>query len=100
GRSLVPLLDGEAPDDWRDSILIEYFSDTVWPRLVKMGYDAVRTDDWKYIRYRDLDGMDELYNLASDPYEMKNVVDEPGAQEKLADLQDELDRLLEETDAK
>ena len=29
GRSFIPLLVGETPADWRESMLIEYFSDTV-----------------------------------------------------------------------
>ena len=99
GRSLVPLLEGETPADWRQSMLIEYYSDTVWPRLVKMGYQAVRTDRWKYIRYVDLEGMDELYDLSADPYEVNNLIDEPGAQADKAKLVAELDRLLSETGA-
>ncbi len=42
GRSLVPLLRGERVA-WRDSLLIEYFSDRVFPRVANMGYQAVRT---------------------------------------------------------
>ena len=99
GRSLLPLLGGTAPEDWRDSVLIEYYSDTVWPRLVKMGYKAVRTDRWKYIRYVDLEGMDELYDLEADPYELDNLIEDPKAREPLAKLQAELDRLLDETAA-
>ena len=96
GRSLAPLLRGERPDDWRRSVLIEYYSDTVWPRLVEMGYEAVRTDRWKYIRYSDLDGMDELYDLETDPYEMNNRIDDPAAAEALAAAEAELRRLLDE----
>jgi N-acetylglucosamine-6-sulfatase len=36
----------------RDEFLIEYYSDTVFPRIRNMGYQAVRTKDWKYIHYR------------------------------------------------
>ena len=60
GRSLVPLLTGDAPEDWRTSFLIEYNTDTVFPRVLMMGYKALRTDRWKYIRYNKLAGMDEL----------------------------------------
>ena len=69
----MPLLKGEA---WqpRTSFLIEHFSDRVFPRMQNMGYQAVRTDRWKYIRYRELTGADELYDLAADPYELKNLI--------------------------
>ena len=97
GRSLVPLLQQETPADWRKSFLIEYCSDTVMPRLVKMGYKAVRTEKWKYIHYVDLEGVDELYDLENDPYEMKNVIGDAEAQVALGEMKKELERLLEET---
>lgn len=90
GRSLAPLLVGEAPSDWRDSFLIEYNTDTVFPRVYKMGYQAIRTNDWKLIRYKDLEGMDELYDLISDPYEMKNMISAPESGEVLKKLDSQL----------
>ena len=97
GRSLVPLLKGEDVADWRKSFLIEYYSDTVMPRLVTMGYQAVRTEKWKYIRYVDLEGMNELYDLEADPYEVKNLIDDHAAQPALEEMKSELERLLNET---
>lgn len=95
GRSLVPLLKGEQAK-LRDSFLIEYFSDKVFERMDRMGYRAVRTDRWKYIHYTDLNGMDELYDLQADPYEMKNLIDDPAASEPLKGLRTELQRLSAE----
>lgn len=77
-------------EDWREHFLIEYYSDTVFPRMDHLGYQAVRTTQWKYIRYRELEGMDELYDLEADPYEMRNLIDAPEAQDVLARLQSEL----------
>ncbi|MCC6389489.1 MAG: sulfatase-like hydrolase/transferase [Bryobacterales bacterium] len=78
----------------RDAFLIEYYSDTVFPRIRNMGYHAVRTRRWKYIHYGELDGMDELYDLSSDPYEMRNRIDgSPEAPE----LRRRLRELLKET---
>jgi N-acetylglucosamine-6-sulfatase len=96
GRSLIPLLKGEKIP-WRDAFLIEYYSDTVFPRMLKMGYQAVRTSRWKYIHYLDLEGMDELYDLKSDPYEMKNLITDSKAQSALKGLQANREKLLEET---
>jgi len=98
GRSLVPLLEGK-DQPWRAAFLIEYFSDSVFPRIVNMGYQALRTERWKYIRYAELAGMDELYDLASDPYEMRNLISEPAAQAQLQQLRRDLDQLLRETGA-
>jgi len=92
GRSLLPLLKGNAKG-WRTSFLIEYYSDKVFPRMVNMGYQCVRTERWKYIRYTDLRGMDELYDLKADPYEEHNRIADPAAAAELKRLQIELQRL-------
>jgi N-acetylglucosamine-6-sulfatase len=96
GRSLIPIFDGKV-DGWRDSFLIEYFTDTVFPRVRNMGYVAVRTGTHKYIQYRELDGMNELYDLEADPYEERNLIDQPANRPVLDRLQGELARLLSET---
>lgn len=93
GRSLVPLIkDGKT--QWRNSFLIEYYSDRVMPRIRQMGYKAIRDERWKYIHYYELQGMDELYDLQSDPYEMQNLINHPDAAETLSRLKREMERLL------
>ena len=95
GRSLVPLLKGNTAD-WRSSFLAEYFLNRgQTPRFPT--WQAVRTERWKYIRYPDLEGMDELYDLKADPHEMKNRIDDPGSATTLQDLKSELERLLRQT---
>ena len=96
GRSLLPVLVGRAPG-WRSAFLVEYYSDTEVRRIRTMGYQAVRADRYKYIHYTDLDGMDELYDLVADPFEMTNLMVDPAHAETLAVMQAELARLLEET---
>ncbi|NLO03627.1 MAG: sulfatase [Bacteroidales bacterium] len=92
GCSLVPLLKGIKPDSWRTSFLIEYYSDIVFPRVRNMGYKAVRTQRFKYIHYTDLEGMDEMYDLKSDPYELKNIINDHSSREKLSELKTELQK--------
>lgn len=96
GRSLLPVIDSTVTD-WRSSFLIEYYSDTVFERIVTMGYKAVRTDRYKYIQYIDLEDMDELYDLADDPFELKNVINDERYEEALRAMQAELARLLKLT---
>jgi N-acetylglucosamine-6-sulfatase len=93
GRSLVPVLRGTAPE-WRTSFLVEYWSDTVFPRIERMGYDAVRTERYKYVRYRELQEMDELYDLDADPCELVNLVHSAGHVAVRKALAEELGRLL------
>lgn len=95
GRSLLPLFRGARPT-WRSSFVIEYYTDTVFPRVLDMGYQSVRTERWKYIRYRELHGMDELYDLRADPYELRNVIGESAHRAQLQQLQRELDQLLKD----
>lgn len=98
GHSLVPLLRGKR-NEWRRSFLIEYYSDRVFPRIFKMGYQAVRNERWKYIHYLELDGVDELYDLKADPYEMKNVISQPHTEQTLKAMRKELEELLRRTGA-
>ena len=90
GRSLLPLFAANVPADWRKSFLIEYNTDTVFPRVHQMGYRAVRTERWKYIHYLDIEGMDELYDLKNDPYELNNRITDADAQLALKDLRKKL----------
>lgn len=94
GRSLVPLLSGEKVP-WRDSFLIEYFSDKVFQRVSKMGYQAVRDERWKYIHYIELGGMDELYDLKADPYEMNNLAARSQAGETVVQMRAKLQQLID-----
>jgi N-acetylglucosamine-6-sulfatase len=96
GRSLVPLLRGSDPA-WRNSILIEYYSDRVFPRILTMGYQAVRTERHKYIHYLELPGMDELYDLQSDPFERNNLIGSEEGRRLLPEMQAELTRLQQES---
>jgi N-acetylglucosamine-6-sulfatase len=94
GLSLTPLFSGK-PATWRKSIYVEYYTDIVFPRTYKMGYDAVRTERHKYIKYRDLEGMDELYDLEQDPYELNNLVQKPGSEALKSTLKTELDKYVQ-----
>jgi N-acetylglucosamine-6-sulfatase len=85
GRSLLPIFAGDARE-WRKSFLIEYYTDTVFPRVLNMGYSAVRTDRYKYIEYRELKGMNELYDLQTDPYEERNLIASQSAASILGEL--------------
>lgn len=96
GRSLVPLF--KDPNvSWRISFLTEYFLERGYPRVPT--WQAVRTDRWKYIHYPELDGMDELYDLKADPYELKNVIRRPSVKGTLKTLKTELAKLVKETGA-
>jgi arylsulfatase A-like enzyme len=102
GKSLVPLLEGDHPGDWRKSFLYEYNFEKEFPYTPNVR--AVRTDEWKYIHYPNGGSNPdtekaELYNVKADPIEAKNLIEDPASQGKLTELRTELERLLKETGA-
>jgi len=96
GRSLVPLLEG-TDLAWRSSILLEYYTDEVFPRTLTMEYQAVRTERYKYIHYVELSGTDELYDFQTDPFEMGNIIAAESGVRVLPELKAELARLQRES---
>ena len=85
GRSLVPLLAGEAPTGWRDAVYYHYYESQATHRVPAMY--GVRTATHKLIRYYEpgVDGW-ELFDLANDPDELRSVADDPA----YADVRKEL----------
>ena len=90
GRSLVPLLRGEDPDDWRESIYYHYYE---YPGVhsVRRHY-GVRTDRYKLIHYYNIDEW-ELFDLQNDPDELINLYDQPEQTRRVEQLKAELQRL-------
>ena len=94
GRSLVPLLRGDARG-WREAVLVEFHTnEQPMPWLLDMDYRAVRTARHKYIQWTQHPDEDELYDLASDPYEMRNLARDPGSAALRRRLRAELGRLV------
>lgn len=78
GVSLVPLLKGDDPADWRD-VLYYHFHEYPAEHAVKRHY-GVRDTRYKLIHfYNDIDQW-ELYDLKEDPTEMHNIYGKPGTE--------------------
>ncbi len=70
GRSLLPFLDNSNDASAkRKSILIEH----LWPLREIPSSEGIRTDKWKYFRYRLIEAPEELYDLKNDPLETTNL---------------------------
>jgi arylsulfatase A-like enzyme len=93
GKSVVPLL-ASKDVSWRNSWLYEYFHD--FPYTVPAMY-ALRTENYKYIEYESKCYSPEVYNIASDPGEKKNLYGTKLSSQILPKLQQELIRLKRET---
>jgi arylsulfatase A-like enzyme len=82
GHSLLPLLAGTTPADWRSAILVEHHGpdrsggdpDFQQPASGSpRSYEAMRTKRFLYVEYDD--GEREFYDLRSDPFELHNIAD-------------------------
>jgi arylsulfatase A-like enzyme len=93
GRSLRPLLEGRTPPDWRKSIYYHYY-EYPGPHMVHRHY-GVRTERHKLMYFYHLKEW-ELYDLANDPREMRNVYADASYAGALEELKGELDRLREQ----
>ena len=90
GQSIVPLLQGNTPDNWRKSIYYHYYE---YPGAHSVQrHNGVRTDRYKLINYYEL-GEKEMFDLETDPREMKSVYNDPEYANIQIQLEDELARL-------
>jgi len=90
GRSLIPLIKGERPADWRTSFYYRYYDDPSEHNT--RAHYGVRTDSHKLIYYWRKDQW-EMYDLVNDPSELKNLYSDPAQKEVVARLKTELYRL-------
>jgi arylsulfatase A-like enzyme len=90
GRSLVPLLQGKRPDDWRNAIYYHYY-EYGDPHYVEPHY-GVRDQRYKLIYYYQINEW-ELFDLQQDPNELKSVYDDVSYATVRANLNNELNQL-------
>ncbi|HEY5417697.1 MAG TPA: sulfatase/phosphatase domain-containing protein, partial [Gemmatimonadaceae bacterium] len=90
GRSLVPVLRGRVPVDWRTSMYYRYYHDP-GDHNTRAHY-GVRTMTHKLIYFWKKDQW-ELYDLVNDPLEMNNIYGQPGQEQLTGRLKAELLRL-------
>jgi arylsulfatase A-like enzyme len=90
GRSLVPVLEGKTPEDWRQSLYYHYYEFPGAHSVAK--HNGVRTDRYKLIHYYDL-GEWELFDLQNDPHELKSVYGQLQYAQVQKELLEEMERL-------
>jgi len=95
GKSLVPILKGETPADWRKSFYYHYY-EYPGPHSVRKHYGVV-TDRYKLVRFYE-PGVDywELFDLKTDPKELTSMFGKTDYAAIQKDLESELARLRKE----
>lgn len=95
GRSLLPLVHGEMPPEWRDAVFSELDYSFRRRTRTALGQPVngcrgfmVRTERWKYWRFENFPP--QLFDLESDPREFVDL----GAQPGMAGVRAELDERL------
>ena len=84
GRDFSPMLRGESLADDAPVFVFDEYGPT----------RMIRTRNWKYV-HRYSDHPNELYDLANDPLETRNLADDPGYDDRAASLKSELETWFE-----
>jgi len=75
GASLVPLLKGQTPKDWRKEIYYHYYE---YPSVHMVPrHNGIRSKRYKLMHFYQFKNEWELYDLKSDPDELNNVYGDP-----------------------
>ncbi|MBK1879128.1 sulfatase family protein [Pelagicoccus mobilis] len=92
GGSLVSILKGKTPADWRDAHYYHYYEYPGWHMIHK--HEGAYDGRYKLMRFYELDEW-ELYDLETDPKEMRNEYDNPEYAEVVKAMHAKLDGLRE-----
>jgi len=97
GRSMVPLLNGESPEDWRDAVYYHYYEGPDvgggWHSVAR--HYGVRTDRYTLVHYPAFDEW-ELFDLQTDPEQIQSVYGEPEYAKIQQELKVKIDELQEQ----
>lgn len=87
--------DPSAANLWRKTLLYEYYWEPSYPQTPTMF--ALRSRQYKLIQYHGIWDTDELYDIAKDPRETRNLIHEPEYKQLVSQLRQQLHRRLKET---
>jgi len=93
GRSLVPLVRGRGPVDWRT----EFFYEHLFERANIVKSEGLRTERFTYLRWFDAEPqVEELYDHQVDFDQVENLIADPAYAEVLSTLRRRTDELRDE----
>jgi len=88
GKSMVPVLKGETPADWRKQVYYRYY-DFPDAHQVERHY-GIRTERYKLIHFYYSMDQWEMYDLKEDPHEVNNLASNPEYKVKFEKLKKQL----------
>jgi arylsulfatase A-like enzyme len=91
GASLVPLLEGKSPEDWRTAFYYHYYEYPRWHKV--MPHYGVVTDRYKLVRFYHPADYWELYDLVENPLETRSYYQEESYTDIRRELHDQLAKL-------
>ncbi len=95
GLSLVPVLKGKTPKDWRDSLYYHYYEYPGWHMIHK--HEGAYDGRYKLMYFYELDEW-ELYDTKTDPKEMQNQYENPEYAAVVKRMHAKLNQLREQYD--
>ena len=96
GLSLVPLLKGETPANWRKSLYYHYYE---YPSVHQVPrHFGIRTETHKLMKFYQFGEEWEMYDLVNDPDELSNLYGKAGTEKLQTDLKEQLEDLREKYD--
>ena len=90
GISLVPYVYNGSSKDKRKELMIEH----LWDFQPIPSSEGIRTEQWKYFRYRTIKATEELYDLENDPQELNNLASNTKYKIILQNMRDKLDQKI------
>ena len=87
GMSLVPYVNTGSSKDKREELMIEH----LWDFQPIPASEGIRTEQWKYFRYRNINAPEELYDLEKDPQELNNLASNNEYKNILQNMRNKLD---------
>src|SRR5205085_5045515 len=95
GRSMVPVLEGKTPPDWRKEFYYHYYEHPAVHNVARQ-YGIV-TDRYKLVHFYEPEfNYWELFDLQKDPREMRSVYGTPQYSTTTKELKTELERLRDD----
>ena len=92
GTSFVPVLEGNTPKDWQESMYYHYYEFPFWHHV--QPHYGIRTQKYTLAHFYYNIDVWELYDLEKDPNQMNNIYNDPNYTSTITELKAKLKNLM------